>query len=242
MRDLDQVIRIAAGVNLAPDVRVPLVRATMGVMERRNQSAGEEIANSVSHGLALLATIAAVVLLIPAIRNAGTVGAIGISIFATTMVLLYLTSTLYHALPAGRGKRIVNKLDHGAIFVFIAGSYTPFALGAPSGALDWAPIALVWLVAIAGVWMKAADRIKHPWASTAIYVVVGWTVLAAALPLLGSMPAQGVELLVAGGLAYTLGVVFFLCDARMHYAHAVWHCFVVTGTAFHFFAVLGIAG
>ena len=210
-------------------------------MEKRRQSTGEEIANSLSHGLALLAAVAAVALLIPAIRHADTAGAVGIAIFASTMVLLYLTSTLYHALPAGRGKRLVNKFDHGAIFVFIAGSYTPFALGTPSGSMAWAPIALVWLVAFAGVWLKAFDRIAHPLASTALYLVMGWTVLFAALPLLDRMPLQGVELLLAGGLAYTLGVIFFLLDSRMRYAHAVWHCFVATGTGCHFFAVLGMA-
>jgi hemolysin III len=181
----------------------------MSVMEERRQSTGEEIANSLSHGLALLAAVAAVALLIPGIRHADTAGAIGIAIFASTMVLLYLTSTLYHALPAGRGKRLVNKFDHGAIFVFIAGSYTPSALGAPSGSMTWVPIALVWLVSFAGAWLKAFVRIAHPLASTTLYLVMGWTALFAALPLLDRMPLQGVELMLAGGLAYTLGVIFF---------------------------------
>ncbi len=158
------------------------------------------------------------------------------------MVLLYLASTLYHAFPAGRAKRVFGRLDHGAIYLFIAGSYTPFALGALSGAWGWSLFGVVWSLAAAGVLLKMFDRLTHPWLSTGLYLAMGWLVLIAAVPLVERVPSTGVLLLVAGGLAYTLGVVFFMLDNRVRYAHTIWHGFVAAGTGFHFFAVLGYAG
>lgn len=211
-------------------------------MTERPQSLGEEIANSVSHGVALLAAIVAVPFLIDSARHLGAASLVGAAVFAATMVLLYLTSTLYHALPAGRAKRVFLKLDHGAIYLFIAGSYTPFALGALGGPWGWTLFGLVWSLAALGVTLKAFDRLSHPWLSTGLYLVMGWLVLIAAVPLIERVPEPGLSLLVAGGLAYTAGVVFFLLDSRLRYAHAVWHGFVVAGTGCHFFAVLGYAG
>jgi hemolysin III len=157
------------------------------------------------------------------------------------MVLLYLTSTLYHALPAGRAKRIFLKLDHGAIYLFIAGSYTPFALGALAGSWGWTLFGLVWSLAAVGITLKTFGRLSQTWLSTGLYLVMGWLVLIAAVPLMQKVPLPGIELLVAGGLAYSAGVVFFVLDSRLRYAHAVWHGFVAAGTACHFFAVLGFA-
>lgn len=211
-------------------------------MTERPQSLGEEIANSVSHGVALLAAIVAVPFLLDSARHLGAASLVGAAVFAATMVLLYLTSTLYHALPAGRAKRVFLKLDHGAIYLFIAGSYTPFALGALGGPWGWTLFGLVWSLAALGVALKAFDRLSHPWLSTGLYLVMGWLVLIAAAPLTERVPEPGLSLLVAGGLAYTAGVVFFLLDSRLRYAHAVWHGFVVAGTGCHFFAVLGYAG
>ena len=213
----------------------------MTSMIERPQSLGEEIANSVSHGVALLAAITAAPILIVATRHFGAANIAGSSVFAGTMVLLYLTSTLYHALPAGRAKRIAMKLDHGAIYVFIAGSYTPFALGALGGPWGWTLFGLVWSFAALGIMLKAFDRLSHPWLSTGLYLAMGWLVLIAAVPLVERVPMPGIALLVAGGLAYTAGVVFFVLDSRFHYAHAIWHCFVIVGTVCHFFAVLGYA-
>lgn len=210
-------------------------------MTERSQSLGEEIANSVSHGVALLAAIVAVPFLIAAVRHLGVANVVGASVFAATMILLYLTSTLYHALPAGRAKRVFMRLDHGAIYVFIAGSYTPFALGALGGPWGWTLFGLVWSLALLGVALKAFDRLSHPWLSTGLYLIMGWLVLIAAVPLVEHVALPGVALLVAGGLAYTAGVVFFMLDSRLRYAHAVWHGFVVAGTGCHFFAVLGYA-
>lgn len=210
-------------------------------MTHRCQSRGEEIANSISHAVALLAAIGVVPLLIAVARQRNTAGFVGAIVFAATMVVLYLSSTLYHALPDGRAKRVFLKLDHGAIYLFIAGSYTPFALGALAGSWGWTLFGVVWSLAAVGVTLKAFGRLSRPWLSTGLYLVMGWLVLFAAVPLIQKVPLPGVELLVAGGLAYTLGVVFFVLDSRLKYAHAVWHGFVAVGTGFHFFAVLGYA-
>jgi hemolysin III len=210
-------------------------------MIERTQSTGEEIANSVSHGVALLAAIVAVPFLISAARHPGISGIVGVGVFALTMVLLYLTSTLYHALPASRAKRFVEKLDHGAIYLFIAGSYTPFALGALSDPWICTLFVIIWSAAILGATLKAFNFLSHPWLSTGLYVVMGWIVLIAAVPLVERVPAVVDALLVAGGIAYTAGVVFFILDSRLRYSHTVWHCFVVVGTGCHYFAVLEYA-
>jgi len=211
-------------------------------MDERAQTLGEEIANSVSHGLGLLAAIAAAPFLIAAAAHYGAASIVGASVFAATMMLLYLCSTLYHALPPGRAKRVFMRLDHGAIYLFIAGSYTPFALGALGGAWGWSLFGVVWGMAALGVTLKAYDRLSHPWLSTGLYLAMGWLVVVAAVPLVQRVPAAGIAWLVAGGLAYTAGVAFFVLDARLKYAHAVWHGFVMAGTACHFIAVLGYAG
>jgi hemolysin III len=207
-------------------------------MTERPQTLGEEIANSVSHGAGLVGALAGAPLLIGAAWQAGTASVVGTSVFAATMVLLYLASTLYHALPAGGAKRLFMKLDHGAIYLFIAGSYTPFTLGALAGPWGWTLFGLVWSIAAIGVALKAFDRLSHPWLSTGLYLGMGWLAVIAVGPLLERVAASGLALLAAGGLAYTLGVVFFVLDSRLRYAHAVWHAFVVAGTACHFVAVL----
>ena len=210
-------------------------------MTKRLQTFGEEIANSVSHGLGLLAAIGAAPVLIAGARGLNDASFAGAIVFAMTMVLLYLTSTLFHALPNGKAKRVLLRLDYCAIFLFIAGSYTPFALGALQGAWGWALFGLVWCVAVVGVILKSTDKLSHPWVSTGLYLGMGWLVLIAAVPLFERMPTQGLIWLLAGGLAYTAGVVFYVLDARIRYAHAIWHGFVLAGTGCHFFAVLGYA-
>jgi len=210
-------------------------------MTERPQTLGEEIANSVSHGLALLAALVAAPILIVAVSPLSAANIVGACVFAATMVLLYFTSMLYHALPQGRAKRVFMKLDHGAIYLFIAGSYTPFALGVMGGAWGWTLFGLVWAMAAAGIALKAFDRLSHPWLSTGLYLAMGWLVLIAAVPLVERVASMGLVLLVAGGLAYTVGVVFFMLDSRVRYAHAVWHAFVAAGTGLHYFAVLGYA-
>jgi len=210
-------------------------------MSERPQTLGEEIANSVSHGLTLVAALVATPILLVAVSPQSAANIVGAAVFAATMVLLYFTSTLYHALPQGRAKRVFMKLDHGAIYLFIAGSYTPFALGVMGGAWGWTLFGLVWAMAVMGIALKAFDRLSHPWLSTGLYLAMGWLVLIAAVPLVERVPSAGLTLLVAGGVAYTAGVVFFMLDSRVRYAHAIWHLFVAAGTALHYFAVLGYA-
>jgi hemolysin III len=226
-------------------VRFPVCAILSGLTMQHNpqrpQSLGEEIANSVSHGVALLAAIVAVPFLLTPARHLAVINVVAAAVFAVTMVLLYLASAVYHALPAGRAKRVFQKLDHGAIYLLIAGSYTPFALGALRGPWGWSLFALVWAMAAFGVTLKAFDRLSHPWLSTGLYLAMGWLVLIAVVPLVEHVPPAGVALLVAGGIAYTTGVFFFMLDSRLRYGHTIWHGFVAAGTACHYFAVLGYA-
>lgn len=211
-------------------------------MQCRDQTPGEELANSASHGLALLAAVIASPLLVASARPQGAASVAGAIVFAATMVLLYLASTVYHALPEGRFKQAALKLDHGAIYLFIAGSYTPFALKQPEGEWNLALLALVWAVATLGLVLKALNRLRSAWLSTGMYVVMGWLALVAALPLIDHLTQWSAHWLIAGGVAYTVGVVFFVLDSRLRYAHAVWHGFVAAGTGCHAVAIMGYAG
>jgi hemolysin III len=209
---------------------------------KREQSRGEEIVNSISHGIGLVAALVATPFLIMhAIRRGDTGFIVGASIFAATMVLLYLTSTLYHALPPGKAKRVFHVIEHSAIFFLIAGTYTPFTLGVLRGAWGWTLLGLVWGLAVAGVVLKAFNRLFHPIYSTGLYLLMGWLILIAINPLYTRVPASGLLWIVAGGVAYTTGVAFFAADSRLQYGHFIWHLFVMAGTVCHFFAVLWYA-
>jgi hemolysin III len=208
----------------------------------RARARGEELANSLSHGIGLAAALVATPVLIRHAMRQGDAGFVaGASVFAATMVLLYLASTLYHALPAGRAKALFRVIEHSAIFLLIAGTYTPFTLGVLNGAWGWTLFGLVWSIAVAGVVLKALNRMSHPVLSTGLYLLMGWLIVIAAGPLAARVPASGLLWLVAGGLAYTLGVVFFAFDSRLRYGHFIWHLFVMAGTACHYFAVLWYA-
>lgn len=209
-------------------------------LRERVQSLGEEIANSVSHGVgALAAVVAAIVLIISAVQRGHTSEIVGASVFATTMVLVYLASTLYHALANGRAKRIFRILDHGAIYLLIAGTYTPFTLGVLRGAWGWTLLAIVWGLAIVGVVFTAVSRVRHPTLSTLIYLGMGWLFVVGVKPLWANMEPWGLFWLAAGGVSYTAGVAFFAANRR--YSHLVWHLFVMVGTACHYIAVLRYA-
>ncbi|MDZ4165194.1 MAG: hemolysin III family protein [Smithellaceae bacterium] len=205
----------------------------------RVQSRGEEIANSVSHGLGLLAaTVFAPLLIISAVRRGDKGDIIGASIFVAAMLLMYLTSTLYHALPRNSAKRIFQILDHGAIYLMIAGTYTPFTLGVLSGAWGWVLLGLIWSLALLGVILKAWGGVRFPLLSTILYLAMGWLIVIAAKPLWLSMPGLGLFWLAAGGMAYSIGVIFYATGKRLRYGHFIWHLFVITGTACHFIAVM----
>lgn len=209
--------------------------------QERTQSLGEEIANSVSHGVGLLAAVAAApVLVLSAVQSGGAARITGASVFAATMVLLYLTSTLYHALPRNRAKRVFQVLDHAAIFLMIAGTYTPFTLGVLHGTWGWTLFGLVWGLALAGVVLTATGGVRFPKLSTGLYIAMGWLVLIAVKPLWLRVPPWGLFWLLAGGIAYTGGVAFYAAK-RVRYSHFIWHLFVVAGTACHFIAVLRYA-
>jgi hemolysin III len=209
---------------------------------KRVQSREEEFANSLSHGLGLVAAVVATpFLILHAVRYGDAGFVVGASIFAATMVLLYLASTLYHALPTGRAKHVFRVIEHSAIFLLIAGTYTPFTLGVLRGAWGWTLLGLVWGIAVAGVTLKALNRMSHPILSTGLYLLMGWLIVIAAQPLSDRVPVSGLLWLVAGGFAYTAGVVFFAFDSRLRYGHFIWHLFVMAGTACHYFAVFWYA-
>jgi len=212
------------------------------VKPKRNQSRGEEIANSISHGIGLVVALVATPFLIThAVRRGDAGFIVGASIFAATMVLLYFASTLYHALLPGKAKRVLQIIEHSAIFLLIAGTYTPFTLGVLRGAWGWTLLGLVWGLAAAGVALKVFNRLFQPIFSTGLYLLMGWLLLIAIKPLHARLPAAGLLWLFAGGVAYTTGVAFFAADSRLPYGHFIWHLFVMTGTACHFCAVFWYA-
>lgn len=212
------------------------------VIPQREQTRAEEVANSISHGIALAAAIVGTpFLVLQSISYQSPGFIVGVSIFATTTVLLYLASTLYHALPSGKVKRVFNVLDHSAIFLLIAGTYTPFTLGVLQGAWGWTLFGIIWGLAVTGVMLKALRKMSHPVLSTGFYVVMGWVVLIAIEPLSARVPVAGLLWLVAGGVAYTAGVAFYVTDTRLRYGHFIWHLFVMAGTSCHYVAVFWYA-
>jgi hemolysin III len=201
------------------------------------QTSAEEIANAVSHGVGLVAILGATPFLIAAACRHGAVsGILGAALFAGSAALLYLASMLYHAAPAPR-KALFRMLDHLAIFFLIAGTYTPFALGPLRGALGWTIFAIAWLLAFLGVLFKIFARFRFPYLSTAMYIAMGWLAVFIIRPLARHLPIGGLLWLVAGGLAYTAGVLFYHSE-KMRFSHLIWHLFVLAGTACHFVAVL----
>jgi len=206
----------------------------------RAQTLGEEIANSISHGLGLLVAIASIpFLILTALPHGDAAMVVGAAVFGVSMVLLYASSMFYHALPsrAQKAKRLFQLFDHASIYLLIAGSYTPFTLGVLRGSLGWTLFGIVWGLAVFGVLMKCLGWMWHPWLSTGLYLLMGWLVMVAIVPLVRGLPTPGLVLLVAGGLAYTAGVIFYVADHKP-YAHFIWHLFVVAGTACHIGAVL----
>jgi hemolysin III len=216
------------------------MRTLTDLLEDRPQSPGEEIANSISHGVGALAALTgAPFLILAAVRKGDPIMEAGVAIFAASMALLYLTSMIYHFLPPGRAKRLFLIFDHIAIFLLIAGTYTPFALGVIPGLLGRAFLALIWLVGLLGIITKLIPRLRYSKLSLIFYLIMGWMAVLVIWPLYQNLPLYGFLWLVAGGLAYTGGVVFFLAKPR--YSHFVWHLFTMAGTTCHFFAILWYA-
>ncbi|MBA3607889.1 MAG: hemolysin III family protein [Chthoniobacterales bacterium] len=207
-----------------------------------DQSLGEELANSISHGLGLLAgLVGAPMLMFAAWRGGDRFFFVGTAVFTAAMLLVYLGSTLYHAWPRGAMKSVFQVIDHSAIFLLIAGTYTPFTLGPLRGPWGWTILGLVWGLAIFGVILKSVHGTQQrKRLSLALYLGMGWLIVLAFRPLLQLVPLSSLAWLVAGGLAYTGGVFFFVSNRR-RYTHFVWHLFVLLGTACHFLAVFSCA-
>jgi hemolysin III len=198
----------------------------------------EELANSITHGCGLVAALAGAPVLIIAAARRDAWYVTGAAVFASTLILLYAVSTIYHALPPSRGKRVMRRMDHVAIYLLIAGTYTPFTLGALRGPWGWALLGVIWACALAGVTFKTTVGFRFGRLSTALYLIMGWICVAAVKPLVATVEASVLAWLVAGGVLYSAGVAFYAAR-RLRYAHAVWHLFVLGGSACHFVSVLG---
>lgn len=204
----------------------------------RGPVGGEELANALSHGVGFLCAVAAVPLLVlSAVARGGPADVVGGAVFGATLVLLYLASTAYHLARDERLKRRLRRLDHAAIYVLIAGTYTPFTLGVLGGPWGWTLFGLAWGAAAVGIATKLAAGIRHPRVSLVAYLVMGWLVLIAIRPLWMRMDAAGLRWLVLGGLCYSGGVVFYAAR-KLPYGHLAWHLCVLAGSTCHFFAAL----
>ena len=199
---------------------------------------GEEIASAVTHGLGTAAAIAGLAVLAAFASVHGDAWhVVSVSIFGASLVLLYAASTLYHGLPLGRAKAVFRVLDHSAIYLLIAGTYTPFALVSLRGPWGWSLLGVIWGCAVVGIVLRTTFGARWRVARVILYVAMGWAGLIAVQPMIAAVPATGLVLVALGGLAYTFGLVFYGWR-RLPYHHAVWHLFVLTGSALHFFAVL----
>jgi len=201
-------------------------------------SIGEEIANSVTHGVGLILAIAGLAVLTAFASRLGNAWhVVSCTIFATTLILQYTFSTLYHSIQLPRAKSVMRVLDHSAIFLLIAGTYTPFMLVNLRGTWGWTLFGIVWTLALLGVLFQVSLLRRWQGISLALYIGMGWVIVIAIKPMIASVAPGGLILLLLGGLAYTSGVVFYLWE-RLHYNHAIWHGFVLAGSILHFFAVL----
>lgn len=198
---------------------------------------GEEIANAVTHGVGVLLSALALTMMVWVTAEGGDPWRIiSVSVFGVTLIACYLASFLYHAIPHPAAKDTMRLLDHCAIFLLIAGTYTPFLLVSMRGAAGWLLFALVWGVAVAGIVFKVIYTHKYPRLSTAMYVSMGWIVVLALKPAIASIPPGALALMLVGGLTYTAGVIFYHWE-RLPFNHAIWHLFVMGGSAAHFLAV-----
>jgi len=201
------------------------------------QSHGEELANSITHGLGIPLSIAGLVILVVQAVKHSPWHVVGVSVFGASMILLYMASCIYHAIYAHRPKRVLQVLDHAFIFVLIAGTYTPFVLVNLRGTSGWWLFGIVWGLAIAGIVMKVFLLPRFEKVSSLIYLAMGWLVCTVIAEVIAKVPHMGVVWLVIGGVCYTVGVIFFVMP-KVRFAHAIWHLFVLAGSISHFFAVL----
>ncbi|MBA1445206.1 MAG: hemolysin III family protein [Gammaproteobacteria bacterium] len=201
-------------------------------------SLGEEIAHAVTHGVGIPLSIAGLVILVAFSSLYGDAWhIISSTIYGVTLILCYTASTLYHGIPLPRAKQLLRQLDHASIFLLIAGTYTPFTLVNLRGPWGWTLFGLVWGIALVGMALELSARKRYKRLSISLYLGLGWLVVIAIQPMLESVGTGGLLLLLAGGLCYSLGVIFYVWK-RLAYHHAVWHLFVLGGSIFHFFSIL----
>lgn len=206
--------------------------------EERCYTVGEEIANSAIHGVGVVLAIVGLLVMTAYARLHGTAAhLVGCTVFGITLILLYLASTLYHCVPGSRAKTLLRALDHSAIFLLIAGTYTPFLVVNLWGPWGWSLLAVIWSLALFGIALRLKRGRKSTATAVGFYVAMGWAVLVAIEPLVANLAPGGIRLLVAGGVVYTSGVVFYLWR-RLPYHHALWHAFVLAGSICHFLAIL----
>ncbi len=209
------------------------------VASAASYSFAEEVANAVTHGVAALLSIAALVVMIwyATTRSGAATSVVSAAVFGSAMVILYTASTLYHAVPKGRVKEILQVFDHGAIYLMIAGSYTPFCLVSLHGPVGWALCAVVWSIALFGMIFQPLLMKRADWLNCVLYLLLGWCVVFVMKPLVATLPIAGLWLLVSGGIVYSVGVIFYLWE-KIPFNHAIWHVFVLAGTTLQFFSVL----
>jgi hemolysin III len=199
----------------------------------------EELANSITGGLGWVASIGGLAVLVAFASLYSTVWeVVACSIYGATLILAYSATTLYHAIPWPRTKRVFRTLDHCTIYLLIAGTYTPFALGPLRGGWGWSLFGVSWGLALGGIVFKSVFGPRFEAVTVALYLAMGWMGVVAVLPILQHVPAPGQLFLLIGGLAYTTGVGFYVMDHKLLFGHAIWHLFVLTGSSFHFFAIL----
>jgi len=201
------------------------------------ESHGEEVANTISHGIGVLMGIVGLVAMVKLAIPFGAWHITSVSIFGASLILLYLGSTLYHFVRTHRLKRFFQIIDHALIFVLIAGSYTPWLLVNLRGPWGWSLFGVVWGIAVTGIVLKAVFLPRFDRIGAALYVLMGWIICIALKPMIESVNSVGLAWLVAGGLCYTGGVIFYLMR-NLKYSHTIWHLFVLAGSACHIIAVI----
>jgi hemolysin III len=202
------------------------------------ESSHDELANAFTHAVGVALALAGLAVLVTLASLHGSARQlVAYSVYGVTLVLLYATSTAYHGVRVPRAKRVLRTLDHAAIYLLIAGTYTPFALISLRGVWGWSLLAIIWALAASGVVFKIFFTGRFPRASVVVYLAMGWLALVAVRQLFANLPSTGLILLFAGGLCYTLGILFFAFDSK-RFHHAIWHLFVLAGSVCHFFAVL----
>lgn len=206
--------------------------------EAKAYTRGEELANSITHGIGTALGVAALSILVTLAGRLGDAWrVVSFSVYGTTLILLYLASTFYHAFPPSRAKQVLRKLDHAAIFLLIAGTYTPFTLVSLRGPWGWSLFGVVWGLALAGIALQVAGRGRLRALALGVYIAMGWLVMVAIEPLTASVSPAGLRWLVIGGCCYTFGVAFYVWR-RLRFNHAIWHLCVLAGSICHFFAIL----